>query len=51
MGNALERIIDKRVVDFLNVPFFANCNIADVGITLGVILIIIASLSHHTGSL
>lgn len=44
IGNAIERISVARVTDFLHVPFFANCNIADVGISLGVILLILSSL-------
>lgn len=39
-GNLLDRIIRGYVVDFINLPFFAVFNLADIFITYGVLVLL-----------
>ena len=41
IGNFIDRITFKEVRDFLDIEFFANCNVADVAITVGAIMLIV----------
>ena len=41
IGNFIDRLAFGNVRDFLNIEFFANCNVADVAITVGAILLIV----------
>ena len=49
VGNLLDRVfrgdgfLDGAVVDFINVPFFATFNVADVAINVGVALLLIGA--------
>ncbi|MGB9359747.1 MAG: signal peptidase II [Acidimicrobiia bacterium] len=49
VGNLLDRIfrgdgfLDGAVVDFINVPFFATFNVADIAINVGVGLLLIGA--------
>lgn len=49
VGNLLDRLLrgdsflDGAVVDFINVPFFATFNVADIAINVGVALLLIAA--------
>ncbi len=43
-GNLMDRAIRGYVVDFIDLPWFATSNIADVAISVAVILIIFLSL-------
>ena len=49
IGNLLDRLfrgsgfLDGAVVDFINVPFFATFNVADIAINIGVGLLLIAA--------
>lgn len=54
LGGASSNLIDRmvhngRVVDFIAVPYFSIFNIADVCITLGVIMLIFAELRRSYG--
>lgn len=50
VGNLLDRLfrgaglLDGAVVDFINVPFFATFNLADIAINVGVALLLIGAL-------
>jgi signal peptidase II len=44
LGNAIDRIILGGVRDFLSIPTFAIINIADIAITIGVILYVYYAL-------
>jgi signal peptidase II len=50
VGNLLDRLfrgtgfLDGAVVDFINVPFFATFNVADIAINVGVALLLIGVL-------
>ena len=50
LSNALDRIIRGCVVDYINLPFFPAFNIADVMITIGVILFIFQTLLKENKS-
>ena len=41
IGNFIDRVVFQEVRDFLFIEFFANCNIADVAITVGAAMFII----------
>ena len=41
IGNFIDRLAFGNVRDFLNIEFFANCNVADVAITVGAIMLIV----------
>ena len=41
IGNFIDRLAFKSVRDFLWIEFFANCNVADVAITVGAIMLFI----------
>lgn len=41
VGNFIDRLAYGYVRDFLDIPFFANCNFADAFITAGVIMLFI----------
>ncbi len=41
VGNFIDRIVFQEVRDFLYIEFFANCNVADVAITVGACMFII----------
>jgi signal peptidase II len=49
IGNLLDRMfrgggfLDGAVVDFINVPFFATFNVADIAINIGVALLLIGA--------
>lgn len=54
LGGASSNLIDRmihngRVIDFIAVPYFSIFNIADVCITLGVIMLIFAELRRSYG--
>lgn len=40
IGNFIERIVFGAVTDFIDVPFFANFNVADIALTVGAIMLI-----------
>ena len=40
-GNLIDRLAMQKVRDFLFVEFFANCNVADVAVTVGAIMLFI----------
>lgn len=42
LGNLVDRILEGRVTDFISLPWWPTFNIADVGITVGVVLLIIS---------
>lgn len=42
LGNLVDRVKDGYVVDFLQLPHFPTFNVADVGITIGVILVLLS---------
>ena len=50
IGNLLDRVfradgfLDGAVVDFINVPFFATFNVADIAINVGVALLLVGAL-------
>ncbi|MCW2974714.1 MAG: signal peptidase [Thermoleophilia bacterium] len=44
LGNLVDRVKDGYVVDFLQFPRFPTFNVADVGITAGVILVLLSQL-------
>ena len=41
IGNFIDRITFAEVRDFLFIEFFANCNVADVAISVGAIMLIV----------
>ncbi|MBP5177374.1 MAG: signal peptidase II [Clostridia bacterium] len=41
IGNFIDRLAFREVRDFLFIEFFANCNVADVAITVGAIMLIV----------
>jgi len=43
-GNLLDRILEGRVTDFIALPWWPTFNIADIGITVGVVLLILSVL-------
>ena len=51
IGNLLDRIIYKKVIDYLSFTFFTYSfpvfNIADIGITIGALLLIISSFKEE----
>ena len=54
IGNLLDRIIYKKVIDYLSFTFFTYnfpvFNIADVGITVGALLLIVSCLKEEQSS-
>ncbi|HOL14508.1 MAG TPA: signal peptidase II, partial [Bacillota bacterium] len=40
LGNAIDRVFLGYVVDFIDVPFFSVFNVADIGITIGIFLLL-----------
>ncbi len=54
IGNLLDRLLrgaswfDGAVVDFINVDFFATFNVADIGVDVGVALLLIAVFFHKS---
>ncbi len=44
LGNLADRIFRGSVVDFIAVPYWPTFNLADVGITIGVVLLLVGSL-------
>lgn len=54
IGNLLDRIIYKKVIDYLSFTFFTYnfpvFNIADVGITVGALLLIVSCLKEEQWS-
>jgi signal peptidase II len=44
LGNLVDRVKNGYVVDFLQLPHFPTFNVADVGITIGVILVLVSQL-------
>ncbi|MDD2430339.1 MAG: signal peptidase II [Firmicutes bacterium] len=47
LGNAIDRIFRGYVIDFIDVPFFSVFNIADIGITVGILLIAVGLYLHE----
>jgi signal peptidase II len=53
LGNLVDRVVrgsgllDGKVVDWIDVPFFSTFNVADSAITIGVILLLIASFRRQ----
>lgn len=47
LGNGYERFVQWYVIDFIDISYFAICNIADIFISLGAILYIILSFLTH----
>lgn len=43
-GNLVDRVLEGRVTDFIALPWWPTFNLADVGITLGVVLLILSIL-------
>ena len=41
IGNFIDRLAIHKVRDFLFIEFFANCNVADVAVTVGAIMLFI----------
>ena len=41
IGNFIDRLAFGEVRDFLFIEFFANCNVADVAITVGAIMLVV----------
>ncbi len=41
VGNLIDRVALSEVRDFLDIEFFANCNVADVAITVGAIMLFV----------
>ncbi len=50
MGNLVDRLLAGRVTDFISFPFWPTFNIADVGITVGVVLLVLSVLRGDRGS-
>ncbi|MEG9250099.1 signal peptidase II [Arthrobacter sp. Soc17.1.1.1] len=50
LGNFLDRLAGDGVVDYLHVGWFATFNLADVFITVGAALLILATLLTGSGS-
>jgi len=54
LGNLIDRIargegfLDGAVIDFIDFDFFATFNVADMGITLGVGLLLLVSFLHRS---
>lgn len=54
IGNLIDRVFrgaglfDGGVVDFINVDFFATFNVADIGVNVGVALLLIAVFFHKS---
>jgi signal peptidase II len=44
IGNLVDRVAAGEVVDFLKLPHWPWFNVADVGITLGVVVVVLAQL-------
>ena len=44
VGNLIDRLLEGRVTDFVSVSWWPTFNLADVGITVGVILLIFSML-------
>lgn len=42
LGNLVDRMLEGRVTDFISLPWWPTFNIADVGITVGVVLLIVS---------
>lgn len=47
IGNGYERFIQGYVIDFIDISYFAICNIADIFISFGAILYVILSFFTH----
>jgi signal peptidase II len=53
VGNLLDRLfrgdgfLDGAVVDFVDFSFFATFNVADAAVTIGVVLLLLATLIHR----
>lgn len=53
LGNLIDRMmrgdgfLNGAVVDFIDFDFFATFNVADMGITLGVVLLLVVALFHR----
>ena len=44
VGNLIDRLFEGRVTDFVSVAWWPTFNVADVGITVGVVLLILSVL-------
>lgn len=51
LGNLIDRILEGRVTDFVAFPWWPTFNVADVGITVGVILLVVSVLRGDRRSL
>ncbi len=47
IGNGYERFMQGYVIDFIDISYFAICNIADIFISFGAILYVILSFFTH----
>lgn len=44
VGNLIDRLLEGEVTDFVSLPWWPTFNVADVGITVGVVLLVISVL-------
>jgi signal peptidase II len=49
VANAIDRITQGYVVDFIQLPYFAVFNVADMGITVGMVLVVLRFLLDGHG--
>lgn len=42
LGNLVDRILEGEVTDFISLPWWPTFNFADIGITVGVVLLVIS---------
>ena len=49
LGNLADRILDGAVTDFIDPPIWPAFNVADIAITLGVVVIAFSALSPSAG--
>jgi signal peptidase II len=47
VANAIDRITQGFVVDFIQLPYFAIFNVADMGITVGMVLVVVRFLLNR----
>lgn len=44
VGNLIDRVFEGSVTDFVSLPWWPTFNVADIGITVGVVLLVISVL-------
>lgn len=49
LGNLIDRVLEGRVTDFISVEWWPTFNIADIGITVGVVLLVYSILKGEAG--